>query len=142
LGRPSSRRIPSLDSIFRPGTTQCTVEEGGKRRTFTITLEPIGQGGSSAGAGAQGAAGAAPAAAAAPTGGAGQQVYSTFAGSVEVVDVLVRPGQQIQEGAVVAAVEAMKARHDIRSPYAGTVREVHVKVGDEVDPGRPILTLG
>jgi biotin carboxyl carrier protein len=28
---------------------------------------------------------------------------------------------------VVAAVEAMKAKHDIRSPYAGTVQAVHVR---------------
>jgi pyruvate carboxylase subunit B len=129
-----------------PLTTQCTVEEGGKRRTFTITLEPIGADGAggapvaAAGAATSAPAGAAAGPSAAATGTA-RQVFSTFAGTVEVVDIMVRPGQRIEEGAVVAAVEAMKARHDIRSPHAGTVQEVHVRVGDEVDSGRPIVTV-
>jgi biotin carboxyl carrier protein len=121
-----------------PLTTQCTVEEGGKRRTFTITLEPIG-GGNGGGAALSSASGGTPAPA--PGTGTARQVFSTFAGAVEVVDIVVRPGQRIEEGAVVAAVEAMKARHDIRSPHAGTVTEIHVKVGDEVDAGRPIVTV-
>jgi pyruvate carboxylase subunit B len=141
-GAPAAALAPA-----GPVTTQCTVEEGGRRRTFTITLEPMGQGGASASRPAGGAAAGQPAATQAPAagsggGGAGRQVFSTFAGSVEVVDVVVRQGQVIEEGAVVAAVEAMKARHDIRSPYAGTVLDIHVRVGDEVDPGRPIVTVG
>jgi pyruvate carboxylase subunit B len=127
-----------------PLTTQCTVEEGGRRRTFTITLEPVGSGAAAASPAppSPAAGGSAASATGSPQASAGTRaVYSTFAGSVEVVDVVVQPGQRIEEGAVVAAVEAMKARHDIRSPYAGTVQAVHVKVGDEVDSGRPIVTV-
>jgi len=39
-------------------------------------------------------------------------------------------------------VEAMKARHDIRSPVGGTVRTVHVSIGKEIDRTTPILTVG
>lgn len=120
-----------------PMTTRCTVEEGGRTRTFTVTLEPLG-----------GAAPATPhtAPAAAPAtpspNGAGTPVYSTFAGSVEVVDIRVRVGERIAEGAVIAEVEAMKARHDIRSPVGGTVQAVHAAVGREIDRSTPIITVG
>jgi biotin carboxyl carrier protein len=43
---------------------------------------------------------------------------------------------------VVVVVEAMKAQHDIRSPYGGRVERVHVRVGDEVDSAKPLVTVG
>jgi pyruvate carboxylase subunit B len=129
-----------------PFTTRCVVKEGARTRTFTVTLEPVGGDG--------GASGAAPAAApasrqdAAPTGGAngagaagGTEVYSTFAGAVEVVDVRAKVGDRVEEGSVLALVEAMKATHDIRSPRAGTVTAVHVRAGEEIDSTTPIATI-
>jgi pyruvate carboxylase subunit B len=129
-----------------PVTSRCTVEEGGRVRTFTVTLEAVDAAGTApseapTGGGAAAGPAAAPAAGAGPAAGS-RQVFSTFAGSVEVVDVLVSVGDRIEEGAVVAAVEAMKAKHDIRSPYGGTVQAVHIRVGDEIDSRKPILTLG
>jgi biotin carboxyl carrier protein len=47
----------------------------------------------------------------------------------------------VEEGGVVAIVEAMKATHDIRSPVAGTVTAVHVRAGDEIDSTAPIATI-
>jgi pyruvate carboxylase subunit B len=123
-----------------PVTTRCTVQEGGRTRTFTITLEPTsgGDGGAPAGTPAPAAA---PSAGAPPAGGGGTPVYSTFAGSVEVVDVLVKVGDRIAEGAVIAEVEAMKAKHDIRSPVGGTVTAVHAAIGREIDSATPIVTV-
>jgi pyruvate carboxylase subunit B len=134
-----------------PFTTQCTVQEGGKTRTFTITLEPTGAGsGAATGSGPRTGPGSEVEAArggngapAAPAPSAnGKSVYSTFAGSVEVVDILVNVGDRVSEGAVIAQVEAMKAKHDIRSPHAGTVTAVHVNAGREIDSTMPIITLG
>ena len=68
-------------------------------------------------------------------------MHSTFAGSVEVVDLLVKVGDEVAVGAVVAAVEAMKAKHDIKSPVAGKVTAIHVDIGDEIDSSKPILTI-
>ena len=114
-----------------PVTTQIRVQEGATTRTFSVTVEPVGGGA---------AAPAAPAApAAAPTGG--NQVFSTFAGQVEVVDILKKVGDAVKEGDVVAAVEAMKAKHDIRTQFGGTVTAIHVKIGDEIDSTRPIMTI-
>jgi pyruvate carboxylase subunit B len=121
-----------------PLSTQCTVREGTKTRTFTVTLEPV------AGNGEQTTTptSAGPAAAsAAPRAADGRKVYSTFAGSVEVVDVLVKVGDRVAEGGIIASVEAMKAKHDIRTPHAGTVSEVHVRAGNEIDSSTPIVTI-
>jgi biotin carboxyl carrier protein len=124
-----------------------TVEEGGRTRTFTVTLEAVGDGAGGGGGAVGGtadrrAAEPAPVREAGDGGGGGTPVHSTFAGSVEVVAVRVREGQRIEEGAVVAVVEAMKATHDIRSPVAGVVRTVHVAAGDDVDAKTPIVTIG
>lgn len=119
-----------------PFTTRCTVEEGGRVRTFTVTLEPANAGGAGAANGPQPTL---PASEATPE--SERDVFSTFAGSVEVVDILVSVGDRVEEGAVVAAVEAMKATHDIRSPFAGSVAAIHTAVGKEVDSRTPLLTL-
>jgi len=52
-----------------------------------------------------------------------------------------RVGDSVKEGDVVAAVEAMKAKHDIRSKFGGTVSAVHVQIGDEIDSSQPIMTI-
>ncbi|HIM68344.1 MAG TPA: acetyl-CoA carboxylase biotin carboxyl carrier protein subunit, partial [Verrucomicrobia bacterium] len=45
------------------------------------------------------------------------------------------------QGQVVAAVEAMKAKHDVKAPCAGRVSAVHAAIGNEVSAGKPILTI-
>jgi pyruvate carboxylase subunit B len=144
---PAAATAASAPAITGPVMTRCQVQEGGRTRTFTITLEPIGNGqpaavASSATASPAAAASLAsgPAAAPAPAAG-GTDVFSTFAGSVEVADVRVKVGDRVEEGGVVAIVEAMKATHDIRSPVAGTVTAVHVRAGDEIDSSAPIATI-
>jgi pyruvate carboxylase subunit B len=126
-----------------PQVTRCTVEEDGQRRTFMVFLEPMDGDGAGGGPAPMPVATAAPRVAReAPAEAPGTPVYSTFAGAVEVVDIVVRVGDRISEGDVIAAVEAMKARHDIRSPVGGTVRAVHVAIGKEIDRSTPIMTIG
>ncbi len=88
-------------------------------------------------------AAAAPAAPAAPVAApaAGQPVFSTFAGTVEIVDIVVKVGDAVSDGQKVAAIEAMKATHDIKAQTAGTVSAIHVSIGDEVDSSKPIMTI-
>jgi pyruvate carboxylase subunit B len=132
-----------------PFTTRCTVQEGGQTRTFTVTLEPIGASAPSAGpdAGAGRSQGT-PAAvgqgatSGTPASSGGTPVFSTFAGAVEVVDIVKGVGDRVAEGDVIAVVEAMKATHDIRSPVGGTVQAVHVAIGKEIDRTTPIMTIG
>jgi pyruvate carboxylase subunit B len=117
--------------VTGPVTTSVRVTEGALTRTFSVTVEPVG-----------GAAAPAPAAekAAAPA-ASGTPIFSTFAGSVEVVDILVKVGDKVTEGQVIANIEAMKAKHDIKATCGGTVSAVHVSIGDEIDSTKPIVSI-
>jgi pyruvate carboxylase subunit B len=136
---PAAAAPAAAPALSGPTTTRCTVEENGTMRTFVVTLEPATQAVGASAAPAPSAASAAAAAPAPPA--AGTPVHSTFAGSVEVVDLLVKLGDTVAVGTVVAAVEAMKAKHDIKTPVAGRVAAIHVKIGDEIDSSKPIMTI-
>ncbi len=113
-----------------PVTSTCTVKEGGKVRTFVVTVEPNNADTENT------ATAAAPAASQ-----GGTPVFSGFGGEVEVIDILVKEGAAVSKGMVVAAVEAMKAQHDIKAQCDGTVSSVDVRIGDEIDATQSILTI-
>lgn len=60
---------------------------------------------------------------------------------VDVIEVLVKPGDTIGAEQSLITVESDKATMEIPSPAAGTVRELRVKTGDKVSRGSPILLL-
>ncbi len=60
---------------------------------------------------------------------------------VEVIEVLVAPGDTIAEEDSLISVESDKASMEIPSPAAGVVKEVLVNLGDKVSEGSPILML-
>jgi len=61
--------------------------------------------------------------------------------SVEVIDVLVAPGDTVSVDDSLITVESDKASMDIPAPEAGIVKEVKVKVGDKIAEGHLIITL-
>jgi len=61
--------------------------------------------------------------------------------AVEIVEVLVSPGDRVQEEDSLITLESDKATMDVPSPHSGTVREVKVHTGDQVSQGDVILTL-
>lgn len=60
---------------------------------------------------------------------------------VEIIELLVNPGDTIAADDALITVESDKAAMDIPAPLAGTVKEIRVKVGDKVSQGSPILLL-
>src|SRR5205823_3122876 len=60
---------------------------------------------------------------------------------VPVIEVLVKPGDQIAAEAPLITLESDKASMEVPSPAAGVVREVAVKVGDKVSEGSLIARL-
>ena len=121
------------NSITTPTKTSVTVTEGNNTRTYEVVIEP-------------------PASSKSPitpnqtavtpsNGGQTKDIFSPFEGNVEVVEVNVKAGDVVTQGQVVAAVEAMKAKHDVKAPCAGRVSAVHASIGNEVSAGKPIMTI-
>ena len=61
--------------------------------------------------------------------------------NVEIIDVIVKPGDQITAEDPMITLETDKATMDVPVPASGIVREVMVKVGDRVSEGSLLLTL-
>lgn len=60
---------------------------------------------------------------------------------VDVVEVLVKPGDRIEKESSLITLETDKATMEIPSPAAGRVKELRVKVGDKVSKDSSILLL-
>ena len=60
---------------------------------------------------------------------------------VDVIEVLVKPGDTVKPEQSLITVESDKATMEIPSPAAGVVKELRVKTGDKVSKGTPILLL-
>ena len=60
---------------------------------------------------------------------------------VEVIEVLVKPGDTVTKEQSLITLESDKATMEIPSPQAGVVKELKVKMGDKVSKGTPILVL-
>ncbi len=60
---------------------------------------------------------------------------------VEVIDVLVAAGQEIERDTPLITLETEKATMDVPSPQAGRIVALRVKKGDKVSEGSTIITL-
>ena len=60
---------------------------------------------------------------------------------VEVIEVLVGPGDAIQKEQSLITLESDKATMEIPSPTAGVVKELRIKVGDKISQGATILMV-
>jgi dihydrolipoamide dehydrogenase len=60
---------------------------------------------------------------------------------VEVIEILVKPGDAIAKEQSLITLESDKATMEIPSPAAGVVAQLKIKVGDKVSQGSPILLL-
>ncbi len=60
---------------------------------------------------------------------------------VEVIEILVAPGDEIGENDSLIVLESDKAAMEIPSPTAGVVKEILVKVGDQVSQGSEIVSI-
>jgi len=60
---------------------------------------------------------------------------------IDVVDVLIKPGDQVKLEQTLAVLETDKASMDLPASAAGTVQEVFIKTGDKVSEGKLIATV-
>jgi pyruvate/2-oxoglutarate dehydrogenase complex dihydrolipoamide acyltransferase (E2) component len=60
---------------------------------------------------------------------------------VEIIELLVKPGDAVKAEQSLITVESDKASMEIPSSHAGVVKELMVKLGDKVSEGAPVLML-
>jgi pyruvate dehydrogenase E2 component (dihydrolipoamide acetyltransferase) len=87
------------------------------------------------------AAAATPAAAAAPTSIEVRVPDMGSFDSVSVIDVLVKPGDNIDFESPLATLETDKATMDVPSTAKGVVEKVHIAKGGKVSPGAVVVTV-
>ncbi len=68
-----------------------------------------------------------------------ETVPSPLAGNI--FKVMVQSGVEVAEGDILVILEAMKMETEIRAARAGTVQDLHVKEGDAVTVGAPLISL-
>lgn len=60
----------------------------------------------------------------------------------QVSQVLVNVGQEVETGAPIAILEAMKMFNEIRAPCSGRVKSIHVRPGENVSRGQALVEIG
>lgn len=71
--------------------------------------------------------------------GDGHVVEAPLQGSM--FDILVKEGQTVNKGDVLAVLEAMKMENEIIAPVSGKVSAIHVQKGQNVNLGDAILQI-
>ena len=60
---------------------------------------------------------------------------------VEVIEVLVKEGQEIKKDDSIITLESDKSSVEVPSNFSGIIKEINIKVGDKVSKGTTILSL-
>jgi acetyl-CoA/propionyl-CoA carboxylase biotin carboxyl carrier protein len=124
-----------------------TVEVSGKRFDVRVIGPPFGGGAAANGAAPAGVAATAVArkprrserSAAAGGGAGGDTLISPLQGTV--LKVAVEQGAAVEEGALVAVIEAMKMENEITAHKSGTVAELPIAVGASVASGDTLAVI-
>ena len=61
--------------------------------------------------------------------------------NVPVIEILVAPGDTVKKDQGLLTLESDKATMEVPAPFAGVVREIRVKVGDEVSEGSVVVLM-
>ena len=61
--------------------------------------------------------------------------------NVDVIEVMVKPGDTVGVDDPLIAIESEKATMEVPAPQGGVVKDIKVKLGDKVSEGSLILTL-
>jgi len=60
----------------------------------------------------------------------------------KIIRVLVKEGDEVQEGDVVCVLEAMKMENELCASKSGVVKEVTVEPGSDVEMGQVLMVVG
>ena len=76
-------------------------------------------------------------------GGAGREANNTVTAPMpgNIIDIAVKPGEQVSSGQALCALEAMKMKNTIRSPQAGVIATIEVTEGQVVGHDDVLFTF-
>ena len=137
-GDKASMEVPAP---FAGTVKEIKVNVGDKVSTGSLIMvfEVAGEAGAAAPAAKQEAA---PAAAPAPAAGVKEVNVPDIGGDeVEVTEVMVKVGDKVAAEQSLITVEGDKASMEVPAPFAGTVKEIKVNVGDKVSTGSLIMVF-
>jgi len=61
--------------------------------------------------------------------------------SVEIIEILIKEGQEIKKGDPVITLESDKSSVEVPSNLSGKVKKIHIKIGDKVSEGSLMASL-
>ena len=61
--------------------------------------------------------------------------------SVEIIEVLIKEGQEIEKGDPIIMLESDKSNLEVPSSLSGKIEKIHIKVGDKVSEGSLVASL-
>lgn len=59
----------------------------------------------------------------------------------KIIDVLVKEGENVEEGQAVLILEAMKMQNEIKTPQSGRIARIFPKAGDSVEAGALLFSV-
>lgn len=142
------QRIKSLvDLLQASDLSELTLSEAGSTLTLARQADMVQNTPSPALAGLTVATTLAQAKPPAPAAALSQDIPSPLYGILHLTPApgeasFVTVGQQVEAGAVLCIVEAMKMFHQIQAPRAGVVEALLAEAGSEVDAGQPVVRIG
>ncbi len=130
--------IPVDDDGAELTEREYKVEVGGRLYPVKVIGEALGGGG-----GAAAPAGKRPQKRERKAGGgaaaSGNDVVAPLQGSIFKVEV--KEGDEVEEGAIIVVIEAMKMENEITAHKAGKISKLAVEVGAAINAGDPIATI-
>ncbi|HSG52319.1 MAG TPA: biotin/lipoyl-containing protein, partial [Rheinheimera sp.] len=138
-GDKASMEVPASDAGV---VKSINVKVGDKVKTGSLIMTFEGEAAAPAPA-AEAPAAPAPAAPAASAAPALQEVKVPDIGgdAVEVTEIMVKVGDSVSEEQSLLSVEGDKASMEVPAPFAGTVKEIKISVGDKVSTGSLIMVF-
>ena len=139
-GDKASMEVPSPQAGI---VKEIKVSVGDKTQTGALIMIFDSADGSAEAAPAQAEEKKEAAPAAAPAAAAAKDVNVPDIGSdeVEVTEILVKVGDKVEAEQSLITVEGDKASMEVPAPFAGTVKEIKVNVGDKVSTGSLIMVF-
>ena len=139
-GDKASMEVPSPQAGI---VKEIKVSVGDKTQTGALIMIFDSADGAAAAAPAQAEEKKEAAPAAAPAAAAAKDVNVPDIGSdeVEVTEILVKVGDKVEAEQSLITVEGDKASMEVPAPFAGTVKEIKVNVGDKVSTGSLIMVF-